>query len=148
MVSTKYTRVYLMGGKSLVGEPGDGGRGRWVGDWFSFLRQQRVPSRSYPTLPAASGESFVRKALSAELNWSREKQRKPYRCTGEISEIFKRISRPTVNSPKLRKRVKWRKQSRHGKKVKVLNLRSFAHLQVLMIFPTNTQIVVISVTSR
>ena len=52
---------------------------RKVGRWLIQLSKaaERVPSRSYPALPAASGESSVRKALSAELNWSRKKQTKP-----------------------------------------------------------------------
>ena len=122
---------------------------RKVGRWLIQLSQvaERVPSRSYPALPAASGEFCKENPFSRiKLKQREAKKALKIRCAGEIGEIFQRITRPTVNSPTLRKKVE--EQSRHGKKVKVLNPRSFAHLQVLMMFPNDTQIVIISVTSR
>lgn len=60
------------------------------------------------------------------------------------------IMRFIINSPTLRKREVgiMRKQSRQGKGVNILHPKSFTHLQVLKMFPTNMEIVTFTVTSK
>lgn len=81
---------------------------RKVGRWLIQLSQvaERVPSRSYPALPAASGEFCKENPFSRiKLKQREAKKALKIRCTGEIGEIFQRITRPAVNSPTLRKKV-------------------------------------------
>ena len=114
---------------------------RKVGRWLIQLSQvaERVPSRSYPALPAASGEFCKENPFSRiKLKQREAKKTLKIRCAGEIGEIFQRITRPTVNSPTLRKKVE--EQSRHGKKVKwYTNSDNLSYIQIVNDFWGNKQ---------